>query len=514
MPGLRFAKWVSSIASALVLVAAAPGAAAPAGSVPAVPWFDPAPCGFEAVADDWPAKNGLTCGWVTVQAHRDRPHSTTLRLWVFKMAAIGPTAGHPPLIRLVGGPEPAGVTPTSQRSPAHPLIVRLRANRDVIYFDYRGLGKSEPRLACNVAPVTGATLDARWRSKMAQHGECRRQIDAAGVDLSAVNAAEGAQDAEDIAHAMGYRTYDVWGSSYGAFPELYLVGHRPRGLRAAIVGVAFPPDTRNLEQFSTFAQGLTAMQRECDRSAPCHARFPDLAASLGRAMDRFNRETLTGRSRRLTAPDLFQSLFNMSADPDSLPFVPLGIAVAEKGDAQLVARWVDATKGDDLGIPDATDPQTPAAMATYCSALSGRGSIPQAVEAAGRRYPYLAKAIIPTNALDRLCTAWRTASPPRDPFEPIHGDIPVLFYYAQLDTAVVISDTLRVARGFPHATVVEAPGVGHVFSDDCLFDLYTAFLENPGSLLDLSCTARMKPISFPRDGFEAFVAAVSQPPRP
>jgi pimeloyl-ACP methyl ester carboxylesterase len=493
-----------------LLVGSAAYASTPS-SEPPIPKFEAAPCGFKDVPEDWPAKNGLTCGWVTVKAHHDRPDSANLRLWVFKMAALDQSKGsQPPLIRMVGGPEQAGVTPTSPRSPTNPVVLRLRADRDVIYFDYRGLGKSDPRLECKVAPVTGATLDKRWQAKLAQYADCRRQIDAAGTDLDAIGATAGAQDVEDIAQALGYRTYDLWGSSYGTFPELYLVARRRSGLRAAIVGVTFPPDTRNIEQFSTFGQGLTAMQRECERSPACSARFPDMAGSLGRAMERIDRETLMGHSRRLTPADLYQSLFNMSTDPDSLAFVPLAISVAEKGDAKLVAEWMDATKGEDLGIPEATDPQVAGALATVCSTVPDPRSIEGAVKAAARRYPYLAKAINPADGLKRVCEIWKTAPPPRDLRRPIHSDVPVLFYYARLDTAVLVSDTLRVAKGLPHSTVIEVPGVGHNFIDSCLVELYAAFLDNPTGVLDRSCTAKMKPITFALDGFQAYVADVSR----
>jgi pimeloyl-ACP methyl ester carboxylesterase len=506
-----FASWGSWFGAVAALLVGGAASASAASAAPVIPRFESAPCGFKDVPEDWPAKNGLTCGWVTVKAHRDWPDSATLRLWVFKMAAIDRSKGlQPPLIRMVGGPEPAGVTPTSPRSPTNDLILRLRADRDVIYFDYRGLDKSEPALACKVAPVTGATLDARWRSKLGQYADCRRQIDAAGTDFGAVGATVGAQDVEDIAQALGYRTYALWGSSYGTFPELYLVGRRPAGLRAAIVGVTFPPDTRNIEQFSTFGQGLTAMQRECDRNAPCHARFPDMAGSLRRAMDRLDRERLMGHSRRLTPADLYQSLFNMSTDPDSLALVPLAISVAEKADAKLVAQWMDATKGEDLGLPEVTDPQIAGALATVCSTVPDPSSSEGAVKAAARRYPYLAKAIHPTDALKRVCEIWKTAPPPRDLRQPIHSDIPVLFYYARLDTAVLVSDTLRVAKSLPHSTVIEVPGVGHNFSDACLVDLYVAFLDNPTGVLDRSCTAQMKPITFALDGFEGYVTEVSK----
>ena len=157
-----------------------------------------------------------------------------------------------------------------------------------------------------------------------------------------------------------------------------------------------------------------------------------------------------------------------------------------------------------------TDPQVAGALATVCSTVPDPRSSEGAAKAAGRRYPYLAKAVYPTDAFKRVCEIWKTAPQPRDLRRPIRSDVPVLFYYARLDTAVLVSDTLRVAKGLPNSTVIEVPGVGHNFSDACLVDLYAAFLDNPTGVLDRSCTAQMKPITFALDGFEAYVAEVSK----
>lgn len=173
--------------------------------------------------------------------------------------------------------------------------------------------------------------------------------------------------------------------------------------------------------------------------------------------------------------------------------------------------WLDATKGDDLNIPDLSDPQVAGALVTVCTTITDPRPMKYDFEAAAHRYPYLAKAIYPTDAFDRICNVWKTAPPPRDVARPIHSDVPVLFYYARLDTVVKASDTLRVAKSLPHSTVIEVPGAGHNFTDDCLFGLYMVFLDNPNRALDRSCTAQMKPVTFALDGFDAFVAAVAGP---
>jgi pimeloyl-ACP methyl ester carboxylesterase len=477
---------------------------------PSVPRFEKVPCDFKDETADWPAKNGVSCGWVTVKAHHEEAKSRTLRLWVVKVAARGPANGpRTALIRLWYGPMAANITPTVLKTAKFTELVR--ATRDMIYFDYRGMGRSEPHMRCTVAPPVGVTMGTRLQSFLAQSRECRRQIEAAGTDLSVLNAAAASQDARDIAQAMGYPTYGIWGASYGSFPALDLIGQHPAGLRAAIIGVAVPPGSPNGEQISTFAKGLAAMQRECDRDAHCQARFPNMAASLGRAMERLDRERMMGHSRRLTPFDLYSALIGMAAfatDDKSLSMVPLAIATAEKGDPALVAKWIDATKGDDFGFPDVSNPDVPAQLTLACSSFNFRPTKAD-YESAGRSYPYLAKATEPTDGSDRVCDVWKITAPKRNLWRPVKSDLPVLFYSARLDAAVSNSDTVQAASLLPHSTIIEVPGAGHSFGDDCLIKLEAEFLQNPSGVLDRSCARDMKPIKFALDGFETYVAEVT-----
>ena len=500
-----FAKLSPSFGLVAALCVSSMAFAAAPSERPVVPRFESASCAFKEDRD-WAAKNGVSCGWVTVKAHRDKSDSATLRLWVVKVAANGAATGvRTPLIRIWYGPTAANITATALKTSQ--FIPLLRPARDVIFFDYRGMGRSEPNTTCTVARAGGATIAIRLRSILAQHKKCRRQIEARSTDLSAINAAAAAQDVRDIAKAMGYLTYDIWGASYGSFPALDLIRQRPSGLRAAIIGVAVPPDSTTLEQLSTFNQGLTAMQRECDRDAQCHARFPHMTASLGRAMERLDRERLMGRSRRLTPLDLNNAIFGMGALAAEPELVPLAIDTAEKGNAALVAKWIDAAKGDDF--PQMTDPDAAAQITLVCNSFASRHPIKADVEAAGRRYPYLIRATRPTDGLDRICNVWKIPAPPRDMFKHAKSDIPVLFYSARFDMAVDNSDTVRAAKLLPHSTIVEVPSAGHSFSDDCLIHLEAAFLVNPSGVLDRSCTAEMKPIKFAVDRFEAYVATLA-----
>ncbi|HEY0660493.1 MAG TPA: hypothetical protein VGD21_04095 [Lysobacter sp.] len=167
------------------------------------PRFEPTPCVFADAPANWAQESGVTCGWVRVPAHHDEAGKGSLRLWAAKVPAVR-DSGRPPIIRVMGGPEPVRAVYITG-----PRTTGLRQNHDIAFFDYRGVGRSEPRLACDAEPVRGDTMDDRLASKLRQYARCREQIAKAGVDLSTINSRNNARDIDVVARALGYAPYYV-----------------------------------------------------------------------------------------------------------------------------------------------------------------------------------------------------------------------------------------------------------------------------------------------------------------
>jgi pimeloyl-ACP methyl ester carboxylesterase len=219
----------------------------PAAPSPDAPVFEAAPCRFPEAADDGAGSNDAVCGWVHVPARRDSDTGSRLRLWVVKLPALQDSS-LPPVIRVLGGPEPMRFAYlTGART------TRLRQRHDVVFFDYRGLGRSEPQLSCQVEAVAGETADARLASKLRQYATCRRQLEEAGVDLAAISNHDNARDIDDIARALGYGSYSTDGGSYGSITTLELIRSRPDGLRAAVIGTPLPPNSPLHDTVGSFA---------------------------------------------------------------------------------------------------------------------------------------------------------------------------------------------------------------------------------------------------------------------
>jgi hypothetical protein len=104
-----------------------------------VPRFEPAECPFER--GDWARDAKFECKWLVVPEARANPKSRTIKLAVAILRAREPD-GSPPIVMLHGGPGDSGVRFFTRGA----VELRLNQSRDVVIYDQRGAGFSEPKL--------------------------------------------------------------------------------------------------------------------------------------------------------------------------------------------------------------------------------------------------------------------------------------------------------------------------------------------------------------------------------
>ena len=102
------------------------------------------------------------------------------------------------------------------------LFGPLVEKRDVILFDQRGTGYSQPDLGCpeekkfaldtldqNLTPTQSAELRRR------RAAQCHDRLVKEGVNLALYNSAQNAADIEALRQALGYDKINLYGTSYG-----------------------------------------------------------------------------------------------------------------------------------------------------------------------------------------------------------------------------------------------------------------------------------------------------------
>ncbi len=229
--------WVraaAAIAATLVILPATTGRAQPVGGR-SVSWH--------RCADDHAAR----CGRLTVPRDWRHPDRATYRIAVRRLPATGPALG--PLVVNLGGPGLGGADALAALAGNR----SLRRHFDLISFDPRGVGASQPHLRSCPAVVAGGyepeTGPFTWRAVARQ---AVRQRSVAGRRCHARNRAVGAtlgtwqvaHDMDALRSAVGSRRLTYAGYSYGTTLGRVYAQVFPRRLRAMVLdGVTSPVPT-------------------------------------------------------------------------------------------------------------------------------------------------------------------------------------------------------------------------------------------------------------------------------
>src|SRR5262245_44608151 len=107
---------------------------------------------FESASCEMPPPDGqdpanVRCGWLTVPENRQHPEGRAIKLAVVILAATGPNPQPDPLVILSGGPGQWAIA-SVLRNFTGDFAAPIQLHRDVVFFDQRGSGRSQPALNC------------------------------------------------------------------------------------------------------------------------------------------------------------------------------------------------------------------------------------------------------------------------------------------------------------------------------------------------------------------------------
>ena len=451
----------------------------------------------------------VTCGFLTVPEDRAAP-DRDVRLFVARIEPPEVLHEDPMFVAgtdLASLPNYGGVAPLAQR-----------VGREVIIMDTRGVGHSEPSLACpevdelrETALVT-ATDDPGTRSGYLDAvASCHDRLAADGVDLAAYHLSAMAADAEDLRVALSIDEWNV--VTYGTASRIAfeMVRQAPDHLRSVLLDSPEVPgtDPRATAVEATRAS-LSDVLAACAAESACATAFPDTGTLLDRALAELANRPVT-LSLKVAGQEPAQVLLD-----DALLLRLLRAMVSDGGSSGSFMRpgsvpaVLDGALAGRLQGLAATLATTVAGSPTYCLGYQPK-CLPQHRASVGTAYSVLCQDIDPSHdeadavrdvaadeagyaaaygdnpSLD-VCDAWAVAtsgetSPDVD--SPVQADVPVLALvgaFAPYTTEALVRDALAA---MPSATIVVDPAGGHnVMGSDCLVAIRGSWLDD----LDLTAS--------------------------
>jgi pimeloyl-ACP methyl ester carboxylesterase len=414
---------------------------------------------------------GFECASLRVPRSHARPDDTGLDLSLIRRLATGdPAKRIGVLVVNPGGPGVPGVAHLRARHAR--LGPRLRERFDIVSFDPRGAGESEP-LDCqgDLAPLLATDPDPddeqEWVDLLRVSRDLARRCDRRhGSLLQHLDSASVARDLERIRAALGEARLSYLGFSYGSLLGAVYAALWPERVRAFVLdGIVLP----GLTLFDFTLEQSLASERAFDRllagcSAPdcALARLGDPSLLLAALERELEREPLpsSGRNLRPAGPrELSMALFTALYSPalGSSALDALAGAIEARDGSQLVAladAYLDRQ-------PDGRYPNSFAAgLGVTCLDLPA----PRDADAWRARATRLRAAAprfgVPNWTWSLPCAFW-AAEPARLPLGPALGAPPMLLLASSGDPVVPYAWAERLRARLASAVLLRVESRAH-----------------------------------------------------
>ncbi len=454
--------------------------------------FTEGDCPFEI-----PDGTDPTCGTVELPEDSSDPTGPiiTLAVAVFHSASAEPVAD--PIIYLDGGP--GGRTLETIQYSFEDLVEPFLVNRDVVVYDQRGVGYSEPALSCPEALIVDFELlddDISDTDYMDQYGAaieaCHDRVVADGVRTEFYNSAASATDLAYLRTALGYEQWNLFGISYGTRLALTTMRDHPEGIRSVILDGVVPPqiDTEVVHP-AMDEDVMEALWAACASDSACGTAFPDLETRFAGIVETLNEKPvlvqgndwLTGKvyDVLIDGDSFYQTIFGTLYSTSSIGAIPDAIAAAEVGEyspfESMLSNDLTSEAFFDIGqhMSVRCHDETPFNAEADVAAALAAADVPQSE--------------VPSfyNAICRIWDDTGQAGEIED--QAVTSDIPTLLTSGTLDPATPPAWAIEAQKTLTNSYLFEFKNMGHgvIPADDCPQSMALAFVNDPSTAPDDSC---------------------------
>lgn len=418
------------------------------------------------------------CSILEVPANYSDPSQGSLAISVIELPATG-AAPIGDIVLNPGGPGASGISFLTQSVQSFPAS--LRANFNLVSFDPRGVGASDPvnctnaagmraLVALNPAPTTSRQISQVVNGVKAYVNGCKRETPS--FILNNVSTLNTVRDLERLRIALGHGKLNYFGFSYGTYiGELYVKLY-PQNFRTivldGVVDPALSTTASDTQQAIGFENDLKDFYRWCPTNATCKAELPKGAkASLDRLLARFQKggtvkahlAPIYGGTVNINYGVLTTAVAASLYSSQQWPDLAKAIASASRGNGNLLAAIAYSYAG--LQQDGTYTNMTAANTATNCEDNRAPSTISE--------YQSLAKKMSKAAPVFGASEAWGTLACTYWPVKPKgspaaianHGSSSILVIGSTGDPATPYSGAQHVAKELGRAVLLTRDGTGH-----------------------------------------------------
>ncbi len=482
-----------------------------ATAVPVI--FSESVCAFELPVD-LTEGDDIICGTILVPENRSKPDGLKIELAVAILKNPQSASIDDPILYLEGGPG-GSVLEFLYLTYDSNFLPMFESGRDIILFDQRGVGVSQPALDCPEEDAISIELldnekDGRELTypEMDQlvldaYAQCVKDLKTT-LDLSQYNSDANAADVADLIQALNLEQVNLWGVSYGTRLALEVMRDHPEKIRSVLLDSTYPPQANLfLEQPANFDRAFDTFFSGCEKDPACNAAYPNLRNTFFETTDLWNetpanfviRNLLTGTEYDtvIDGNNLMDLIFQFLYDTDLIPDLPQIITDAHNGAYDYLAFLISALITTDSAFSDGMY------WSVQCAdelAYTDKNDF----IVAGQEFPEYAQ-LFEEDAINftyDLCSLFDVS--PSDPSanEAVSSDIPTLVFAGEYDPVTPPDWGLIASQTITNSTFLEFPGFGHgsSFQEGCPQEIAIDFFQDPEQTLDTSCVQNLNGPTF------------------
>lgn len=446
-----------------------------------------------------------TCGIVAVPANWETGEGS-FRLAVAVLKSTSDSPEPDPVFYLDGGPGSHALDTMQYRM--DDFFGPLTERGDVVVFDQRGAGRSEPVAACpEFTEVTDEEARSPDKATPAELAErflnsltaCGQRLRSEGVAVDDLNTQNNARDVDAIREALGYESVNLLGISYGTRLGLEVVRQFPNSTRSLVLDSVFPhPVDAAVENPGTFAASYDAVVAACAAEPACAAEG-DLGVRIEAAVAKLEESPMEaevvsfvdGSTETIYVDgDGLVELINSSLySPQTFTDFPELMTGIETDDPSPLSLFAS------LGKANASFVTTGMFLAIACADEYSFSNPADVLAAAPEDRFGLVPPELAANATFDQCNAFTGAVSDPVMNEPVSSDVPTLVMAGEFDPVTPVAWAQLAAETLPNSQTVIFPGEAHgVSPSDCGLKIVLEFLDDPGNPVDQGCADDFVPV--------------------
>jgi len=434
--------------------------------------------------------SNLEFGKLTVPENYNYPNGRKIKIAFAIIKAVEEPIQNNPVIIFQGGWGATTLELTEGYIRSFPV-----KNRDVILFDYRGSGYSEPKLCDWLGEATwndignDLTNDQFEANQTIRFNQCLDSLELRKIDFNQYGSNTKTKDAVMLAEQLGYESYNLLGISYGTRAIQNFIRNADDSsvkIRSAVLDSNSPMGNFMSQGRlgEDYVEVLHRFLKDCESDPDCNAAFPDLKNRFSKFLIELDTNPWVlnmadGTTFTLNRQDINGQLFQMLYVRRYYKNIPLMLEEIMSRNGETFELLINNIKR------------------RVTSNFNGLGMVNfvydhKAMTSTAEAYfKKKEKELYPFNSISGYMDFYfKDQRIGTDSLEsvPVVSDIPSLFFAGEYDPITPPSWTKEVAKGFENHYYFEVKRYGHgVAPSECGKEVLLSFLSNPNQQPTSEC---------------------------